>query len=1169
MTPSAGTRSARGRSDIHPLSGDAAAVFRMARDLWGCALALAVLALSSPASAGAEDPPAPPGTPPAAPAADDRPTYIILQAPEDIPELLRRLDRPDFVIRKGAEDAPDSAPAATPLEATGVTRVEVSGAVRDELADLTVALEISAAAAPEPAWVPIRLDGLNITGAEEAGRSLPLRVAEGGGWQVEVRGRGEHQLRIQVLVPVATTAERRSLTMAIPEAPSTRVLLDVPQRVAGALAGARDPLALESLDSGTTTRLSAHLPPRDKLEISWRVGTEPAPPPAPLIAAQGEIAIDVAPDSFRAVSSWTVSSKRGTASSLQVRLDPADELLGLKLDGQPLPMDGTTDDGAAVLEIPLSEPLRPGATRRLDVTTRRPLTPGTSSRLIYAGLPFLGSAEQTGVVAIAQSGDLWIFETPGRGLRQIDPRELPGDLRARPATVLAYRFADQPFELDLRIDPSPPRIRVSSRATVTLDAGRAQVDAWLDYQVTRGRAFEVRVGLPEGLVLETAGPDEVVAAAQGPSRAPDDPDAGPPVLILRLTAKARDDGTFRIHLTGRHSYTAPAAAIPLFQPLDGTIGSREVVVVAARQVGVELADEAQEGPQFVAAGPAPPADWPWPSPRPEGAPAGALWLRSDLGAVVLPVWVVAQPRTVHHQATLTARIERDHLELRQEITCHVRHGALTTLDIAVPAALAARWDLEGAEVSSREPLDPGPDGAARWRLVLGRAVANALTLRFLSRIPLDRGLVPDRATPVTLPMIGVSEGIEAPSRIRVAADSGIGLAPKGSGWIRTSGQETAPERAGEPPPRFTKVLPPGEPGLPVVVATALPLAPLPLLVAPRLWLRTVQGHDGSLQTSAWYGVEVHEETLAVALPQGATLVRAQVDGRTVTAVERLTRPEGYRLRLPSGATTAPALVGLEYTVPAADADAGWDPPRLLEGGLVQQTLWEIWVTGSRAVVGVPPGWTDENRWYWDTYVWKRRPWNDAEGLASWLAGSASRPLLAAAGADVGRSGSHGYLFGRTDEPTRLRPAIVSRAGLVGVCSGAVLGLGLVGLVWRPRGGWIVLAVLAFVVIVAAAVQPGLVLPALQSSAVGAVLVPVAGLMHRLLQRRRPGPARFGEPGGITIVSPSNSSAGVMVGSDDSTAIRPRPGTTIEHARASLPIDRDSGVIEIHAPGPDS
>ena len=143
---------------------------------------------------------------------------------------------------------------------------------------------------------------------------------------------------------------------------------------------------------------------------------------------------------------------------------------------------------------------------------------------------------------------------------------------------------------------------------------------------------------------------------------------------------------------------------------------------------------------------------------------------------------------------------------------------------------------------------------------------------------------------------------------------------------------------------------------------------------PRIGL----GHEQ--QTTAWYRVEAHSGSFVARLPNGAELVRAQVG---LDAVEAEVRPVGLRLRLPAE-LSGPLLVRLDYRVPAARAGGVWDPPRLLDGGIVQETLWEVNIPWSRAVVGTPSGWVDENRWYWADYVWKRRPGLDPEArVAMW------------------------------------------------------------------------------------------------------------------------------------------------------------------------------------------
>src|SRR5262249_14891258 len=156
------------------------------------------------------------------------------------------------------------------------------------------------------------------------------------------------------------------------------------------------------------------------------------------------------------------------------------------------------------------------------------------------------------------------------------------------------------------------------------------------------------------------------------------------------------------------------------------------------------------------------------------------------------------------------------------------------------------------------------------------------------------------------------------------------------------------------------------------------------------------------------------------------------------------------------------------------------------------------------VVGVPAGWTDENRWYWDQYAWKRRPWRSSSELALWSGGSAATPRAQAIWDDDGRTDSHRYLFERAGEPTELRLLTASRGGLVALCSGPVLGLGVLMIVYRrPRFRLLWVAVLGLLVAVAAALQPSLTLQLAQSAALGLAFTVLAALLQRVVERPRP------------------------------------------------------------------
>ncbi len=346
-------------------------------------------------------------------------------------------------------------------------------------------------------------------------------------------------------------------------------------------------------------------------------------------------------------------------------------------------------------------------------------------------------------------------------------------------------------------------------------------------------------------------------------------------------------------------------------------------------------------------------------------------------------------------------------------------------------------------------------------------------------------------------------------------------------------------------------------------ATARPLEALPPLVASRLWLRTVQGLNYDLQTTAVYRVETHQAKLSMALPPGAVLVRARIGGKVLDKVEGRAGGAGLQFLLPEGIGTGPVVVELDYTVPASQLTGPWVAPRLLDGGFVQQTLWEVRVPWSRAVVGVPGGWTDENTWVWDRFYFRRRPWQSAAALATWAGGtSAESPAVEgldeAAGGDV-----QSFLFGQHGPPTDLPIRIASRGLLVGICSGAVLAVGaLLILVWRPAMPLAWATALALGLACAAIVEPSVTLLVVQSATTGVVLTLLTALMQRQVQRRASATV-FGEGSGRPGSRPGAAAPGSSVnytgsvGSDDSTAIRVRPvASTVDHPVGGTPFNTE-------------
>ena len=226
----------------------------------------------------------------------------------------------------------------------------------------------------------------------------------------------------------------------------------------------------------------------------------------------------------------------------------------LKLDNQFLV--ATIDHN--LLTIPLTKAMEPGDTRRLDLDTRRVFPPNAPKTFVFSGLPLFNAAEQTGAIAIGQAANLWINVTATQGLRRIDPRELPTDLRSHPGTGMAYQFGDQPCKLGLTPGELFSVVSLGSEHPHhARDRDGAGGHNAPDPACARPALRAIEILIPPVLQLISVGPDELVESAipvQAPSS--DRLQQSAQVLRIHLTEPGRDLKSFSLRLRGQQR-TAP------------------------------------------------------------------------------------------------------------------------------------------------------------------------------------------------------------------------------------------------------------------------------------------------------------------------------------------------------------------------------------------------------------------------------------------------------------------------------------------------------------------------------------------------------------------------------------------------------------------------------------
>jgi hypothetical protein len=1092
------------------------------------------------------------------------PWFIILNSPQDLDELWRKIERPDLVLLRGDRvggPARGAVGGANVGESARwlVQSVQIAGRVAGESADLSALFVITVKHA-DLVWVPIRLDNQRVIAAREGARDLSLRSQDRGEWQVSLTGEGEHRIKVALKSAVSSELARKRLSLAIPEAASTQVELNFARRESDVLIGADEDYGLTDLGQGKGTLVTAHLSPRSKLEVSWSENADSGGQPSPLVTAHGEIAIAIDGQQMRTRSSWLIRCVRGVAKSLVLEIDEHDEITELELDDQSLEDDIEEARGQGKLTIPLDDPIRAGASKRLVLRTRRSLAKSGARRFNFTGFPLSGAREQSGYIGITRSPNLYVGTFRAQGVYRIDPSKLPADLRARPSTSLAYEFRDQPFSLDFMVEPSPPQVRGETRTFFRIESELARSETAVDVSWVRGDLFELELGVAPGLQLISVGPPDSVETTNL-TEAPavvNEREAGQRrrVLSVRLTPLARDRGKVTLKLTAIEPISTPGSLKLGAFSLDRAASASALFAVAVgRGLSLELEDETgkwRRAPEVRSRFQNPDADL-LEGALARAATSGPLFLVDDGNSGLLPIRITRQDRRLRHETSLAAKVSARSVDVVERVALSVRHGTVSSLEIRVPALVGDPWELVERQEVEREELNREPDGSRRYRLSFSRPVVDQATLRFRYRLPLVPVLESATAREVTIPAITIKDGEAEAAKALLELSPEIVASDFAPGWVRSSDDIRIEPAAEGPYIQFIEgdVRERRRPFS--LKARALDQVSLPALVVPRLLIRTIRGSDGRARTTVRYWVESHGGDFPFTLPTGLEWIEARIDGRIVDRVDFDKTKTQYRIRFPGDTISKAALVELDLQEAAASSTENWRLPQLLGGGVVLQALWEVRLPWSLALVGVPRGWCDENRWGWTGLSWKRGPGKQAPGQNEWLLGA-----TASASAIDDFTGSSDdehdrYLFSRRGQPTDLHAWIVPGSWLVGICSGFTLVVGFLAIFMRVRFRtiWLVVAVVA--VLAAILVEPTVSLLLLQAAALGALLSLVGLLIERSIERLSLRSERA-ERRGAAAIRPAtdsslNRSAGV--GSDDSTAIRVRVPSTLDHVPVAV------------------
>ena len=258
---------------------------------------------------------------------------------------------------------------------------------------------------------------------------------------------------------------------------------------------------------------------------------------------------------------------------------------------------------------------------------------------------------------------------------------MPSDLRARPATSLAYEFLDQPFVLDLVVELLRLQIRGETRTLLELDADRVRSETTIDL-TWLGEVFELELGVASGLEDVSVGPRESVESMAA-FEAPRDAGRGPPQkkerrLNIRLSPQAHDSHKVSLKLAAIEAIEAVGSIKLGLFALDRSIPVNAFYALAAgRGLALELGDDVsgrlRSSPELRSRFQNLSGLWPGVFVAKE-EPARQLFLVDDGGSSYLPIRITRSRAAGPPRNDLSANVSSRSVEVIERTKVSVRHG---------------------------------------------------------------------------------------------------------------------------------------------------------------------------------------------------------------------------------------------------------------------------------------------------------------------------------------------------------------------------------------------------------------------------------------------------------------------------------------------------------------
>ena len=386
--------------------------------------------------------------------------------------------------------APHQKPVRPPVDGV-ITRADYIGSVKGELVDLEATLDVEVLDA-EWARLPLRFGDAAIESARSEDGAAAASAGEGQ-YELLVRGKGRHQVKLGLTAGVKSSAEGHSVTVQCPAVGVSNLELRIPAKDLTVHLTPQRTLQQQS-DSKDATSIRAAIGSTSQFTVSWRPKFGVADNALGLAEVTDAIAVEVGDGVVHTNAVFDYHILRGSLPELTIETPADQRLLDVQVPGL---RDWQTEiaGGRQRVKVRLHAPATEAV--RLETHTESPIPPQAFQ---VGRVRAVGVARESGTLAIRGGEDVGLETVDRESVTRIDAADAPSSMRKQGSTF--YKFFTPEHKLSVVASQLTPRMVVASHLSVLLDKARLTTCGAFEYHITRSGVFALMFRLPAGFQVD-------------------------------------------------------------------------------------------------------------------------------------------------------------------------------------------------------------------------------------------------------------------------------------------------------------------------------------------------------------------------------------------------------------------------------------------------------------------------------------------------------------------------------------------------------------------------------------------------------------------------------------------------------------------------------------------